>query len=433
MTLVQLYDCFLACGAVTTDSRRCPKGSLFIALKGESFDGNTFAAKALEAGCAYALIDDAKLAIPGDNRYLLTDDCLRTLQQLANHHRRQLGTPIVGITGTNGKTTTKELVAAVLKQKFVLHFTQGNLNNHIGVPLTLLGLRPEHEVAVVEMGANHPGEIAELCAIAEPDCGLITNVGKAHLEGFGSFEGVKKTKGELYDFLRQRPEGLVFLHRNNEHLCAMSQGLKTFTYGVDEGCNLVGRLTDTQSPYLCFDWQTAGTAALHTVHTQLVGDYNLPNALAAVAVGLHFGVSTESIDHALQTYTPGNNRSQLSQTEHNTLIIDAYNANPTSMRAALENFERMDAPRKMVILGDMKELGKDSRNEHLHIVDLLKSTSIERICLVGNEFSAVGGKYDCFADVNALIEEFKDAKPEGYTILIKGSNSTHLIQIVEHL
>ena len=331
-----LYRIFRSCKGVTTDSRNCPAGSLFIALKGETFDGNAFAAKALEAGCAYAVVDNPECMPEGDNHYLLVDNCLQTLQQLARHHRRTLGLPVIGITGTNGKTTTKELIAAHLN----VHYTQGNLNNHIGVPLTLLGLKPEHQLAVVEMGASHPGDIRELVEIAEPDYGLITNVGKAHLQGFGSFEGVVRTKGELYDYLRQKGGCTVFLNDDDPHLKAMAAGLQTVSYGSRTGLYVSGHATGC-SPFLALEWQAAGQATAQKVQTQLIGAYNLPNALAAVTIGRYFGIGPARINHALESYTPRNNRSQLKRTAANTLIIDAYNANPTSMKAALDNFRAM--------------------------------------------------------------------------------------------
>ena len=431
--LETLYRIYLQCGCtVTTDSRRCPEGSLFIALKGDTFNGNAFAAKALEDGCAYAMVDEAEYLVPGDDRYLLTDNCLLTLQHLARHHRRQLGTRILGITGTTGKTTTKELIAAVLQQRYRLLYTEGNLNNHIGVPLTLLRLRPEHELAVVEMGASHPGDIRELVEIAEPDMGLITNVGKAHLEGFGSFEGVMRTKGELYDFLRTRPEAFIFLHADNPHLRKMAEGLSCVTYGSEAGTYVCGQMTSC-SPFLTFVWQRGGQSLAHTVSTRLIGSYNLPNALAAVTVGCHFEVEASAIDRALEAYTPQNNRSQLQRTADNTLIIDAYNANPTSMMAALDNFRLIATPHKVAILGDMRELGKESAEEHQRIADYLEKCGFERVILVGSQFAATRHAYETYADAPALIEALKREKPTGKTILIKGSNGIRLSMVIPYL
>jgi UDP-N-acetylmuramoyl-tripeptide--D-alanyl-D-alanine ligase len=404
---------------------------MFVALKGESFNGNKFAAAALEAGCRYAVVDEAEWAVEGDERYVLVGDCLGALQALANHHRRTLGTPIIGITGTNGKTTTKELVSAVLSTTLRTLFTEGNLNNHIGVPLTLLRLRPEHQIAVVEMGANHPGEIKTLVNIVEPDYGLITNVGKAHLEGFGSFEGVIKTKGELYDYLRTKPQAAVFIHHENAHLQGISYGLKQIEYGTTEELFVNGEATGN-SPFLSLRWRNED-GRWHNVQTHLIGEYNLANALAAVAVGCHFGVDAKKIDEALAGYTPRNNRSQLSRTEYNTLIIDAYNANPTSMMASLQNFRHMQMDHKMVILGDMRELGADSVNEHRKVVDYIGKCHFEDVILVGAEFAKVASDYTKFPTVAELIDYLKENRPEGRTILIKGSNSIRLSTLPEHL
>lgn len=434
MDTTALYRIFLSCTGVTTDSRHCPEGSLFIALKGETFNGNAFAAKALEAGCAYAVVDEAVYAPAGDTHYILVDNCLHTLQQLARHHRRQLGTRIIGITGTNGKTTTKELIAAVLSQKYNLLYTQGNLNNHIGVPLTLLRLKAEHELGVVEMGASHPGDIKELVEIAEPDYGIITNVGKAHLEGFGSFEGVIRTKGELYDYLRQHGKPTIFLHQDNPYLTEIAGGLTPVTYGEkrEEGLYVSGHVTGN-SPFLAFEWQNGQAGDTHEVHTQLIGEYNFPNALAAVTIGRFFGVEAEKIDKALNEYSPQNNRSQLKKTADNTLIIDAYNANPTSMLASINNFHKMQAEQKMLILGDMRELGKESHEEHQRIVDRLEECGFKDVVLVGELFAATRHAYSTYPDAPALIAELQRNKPCGKTILIKGSNGIRLSTVVDYL
>lgn len=446
MSLSALYQIFLKCQLVTTDSRNCPEGSLFIALKGESFNGNAFAGKALESGCAYAIVDEKEYAVEGDERYILVDDCLQTMQQLANYHRRQLGTRVIGITGTNGKTTTKELIAAVLMQKHNVLFTQGNLNNHIGVPATLLRLKEEHDLAVIEMGANHPEEIKFLCGIAEPDYGIITNVGKAHLEGFGSFEGVVKTKGELYDFLRgkkgalcrknnspsEKEDSCIFIHHDNPWLMNIAGGLKQIPYGTQDDLYVNGRITGN-SPYLAFEWKAGKDGELHRIQTQLIGEYNFANALAAVTIGRFFGVEAQEIDEALAGYTPQNNRSQLQQTEDNTLIIDAYNANPTSMMAALQNFRNMTVPHKMLLLGDMRELGAESLSEHQKIVDYIEESGFGEVWLVGEQFASVSHPFKTYADVQEVIKELKSDKPKGYTILIKGSNGIKLSTAVEYL
>ena len=432
MKLSALYQIFLECQSVTTDSRNCPDGSLFIALKGESFNGNAFAKFALDSGCAYAIIDEGEYAVEGDQRYILVDNCLQTMQQLANYHRRQLGTKVIGITGTNGKTTTKELISTVLSQAHNVLYTLGNLNNHIGVPTTLLRLKPEHDLAVIEMGANHPGEIKFLCEIAEPDYGIITNVGKAHLEGFGSFEGVIKTKGELYDFLRKKENSTIFIHHDNPYLMNMSEELDRIYYGTQDGLYINGRITDN-SPYLTFEWKAENGNEIHRIQTQLIGEYNFPNALAAITIGHFFGVEAQKIDEALAGYTPQNNRSQLKQTTDNTLIIDAYNANPTSMMAALQNFRNMAVPHKMLLLGDMRELGAESNIEHQKIVDYIKDSNFEQVWLVGEQFAATQHNFKTYANVQEVIKELETQKPKGYTILIKGSNGIKLNSTVEHL
>lgn len=431
MKLSALYQIFLDCQLVTTDSRNCPEGSLFIALKGESFNGNAFAGKALETGCAYAIIDEPEYAVEGDQRYILVDDCLQTLQQLANYHRRQLGTQVIGITGTNGKTTTKELISAVLSQSHNILYTLGNLNNHIGVPSTLLRLKAEHDLAVIEMGANHPGEIKFLSEIVEPDCGIITNVGKAHLEGFGSFEGVIKTKGELYDFLRKKEGSTVFIHHDNAYLMNIAGGLNLIPYGTEDDLYVNGRITGN-SPYLTFEWKAGKAGETYQVQTQLIGEYNFPNALAAITIGLFFGVEAAKINEALAGYTPQNNRSQLKKTNDNTLIIDAYNANPTSMMAALQNFRNMEVPHKMLLLGDMRELGAESAAEHQKIADYIKECDFEEVWLVGEQFAAAEHSFKTYPNVQEVIKELETNKPKGYTILIKGSNGIKLSSTVDH-
>lgn len=427
MEIAELYKCFMECGKVTTDSRNCPEGSMFIALKGETFNGNAFAAQALKQGCRYAVIDESEYAGEGT---ILVDNCLQALQQLANYHRRQLKTPVIGITGTNGKTTTKELISTVLSRKFNTLYTEGNFNNHIGVPLTLLRLTKEHEMAVVEMGANHPGEIKTLVHIAEPDYGIITNVGKAHLQGFGSFEGVIRTKGELYDFLRAKGGATIFIQNENPYLNGIAEGLTCVRYGQTAGLYVSGELISC-SPFLSFRWTAEGVS--HEVNTHLIGSYNLDNMLAAAAIGRYFGVSDDDISSALVSYLPHNNRSQLKETADNKLIVDAYNANPTSMMAALKNFRQVEAPHKMVILGDMKELGEASREEHQKVVDYLKECGFDRVVLVGPEFAAATHSYQTFQHVDEVLADIRMHKPQGYYILIKGSNCMKLSQLPEYL
>ena len=432
MEISTLYNYFEECNGVTTDSRNCPEGSMFIALKGETFNGNAFACQALQKGCRYALVDEIEYVDKDNPRILFVEDCLTALQQLAHEHRRKMAVPIVGITGTNGKTTTKELIATVLQQKYKVLYTQGNLNNHIGVPLTLLRITKEHELAVIEMGANHPGEIRTLVNIVEPDCGLITNVGKAHLQGFGSFEGVVKTKGELYDYMRSKVNGLIFIDKDNEILCQIADHLNSISYGMNSsGDLLVKGILGVCAPFLSFDWIYDGKS--YHVQTHLIGSYNVKNALAAITIGCHFNVPAVDICRALNAYVPQNNRSQLTETESNKLIVDAYNANPTSMMAALENFRLMDVPHKILVLGDMKELGESSKEEHAKIVSFLRACAFERVILVGSEFSGTGSSYECYPHVEALKEYLQHEKIRGKYILIKGSNSMRLSQLKEVL
>ena len=426
-----LYRHFVQSCGVTTDTRRCEPGMMFFALRGDNFDGNSYAAKALEMGCSCVVVDNPQYVVEGDGRILLVEDSLKALQQMARHHRRQLGTPIVGITGTNGKTTTKELVAAVLAKRYHILYTQGNLNNHIGVPLTLLGLTREHEMAIVEMGANHPGDIKELVDIAEPDYGLITNVGLAHLQGFGSLEGVIRTKGEMYDYLRTTPRRTIFLNRDNEYLKGIAHGLETVTYGQTHDADTQGELVACD-PYLRFRWRR-GRGEWHQVSTQLIGSYNIDNALCAAAVGCHFGVDEVAVSEALAAYTPHNNRSQLTVTPHNSLVVDAYNANPTSMKAALDNFSQMQVPRKMAILGDMKELGEATAQAHQEIVDRLDGCGFDEVWLVGEAFAQTRHTQRTFADVEEVKVALQENLPKDFCILIKGSNSMKLASLVTFL
>ncbi|MBO8439910.1 MAG: UDP-N-acetylmuramoyl-tripeptide--D-alanyl-D-alanine ligase [bacterium] len=423
-----IYRLFVENGqTVTTDSRVCPAGAIFFALKGEKFNGNKFAAKALENGCSYAVVDEAEYCL--SERCILVDNALTALQQVAHLHRVRLATPVVGITGTNGKTTTKELTAAVLGRKYNVLYTEGNLNNHIGVPLTLLRLRPEHQMAVVEMGANHPGEIKALAAIASPDAGLITNVGKAHLEGFGSFEGVISTKCELYENLMRRG-GTIFADAANPYLMPALDGYKPVTYGV--GCteaDVCGRV-ERCAPFVTLSWWTEA-AGKHCVDTHFIGAYNAQNMLAAIAVGLHYGVTPEEIDAALSEYEPKNNRSQLVRTGRNTLIVDAYNANPTSMEAAINNFRMMDGGHKVLILGDMLELGSQSEEEHARVVQLVRGGGFDDALFVGGEFARTAQGYRTFADVAQLRDWLADNRIDGATVLIKGSHGIGLQSIID--
>lgn len=434
MNVNELYIRYKECSGITTDSRKCGPGLMFFALKGERFDGNDFVQGALEQGCFYAVTDSVSVYDPGNSRMILVDDTLKALQQLAAYHRRKLGTTVIGITGTNGKTTTKELTYAVMSTTYNILCTQGNLNNSIGVPLTVLGLKPEHEYAIVEMGASHPGDIRELVEISQPDLGLITNVGKAHLLGFGSFEGVKRTKGELYDWLREH-NGSAFVNRDNEHLQQMCKGLPIIEYGKpgQNGLLVEGDVLEC-NPFVKFRWRS-GKGDWHTVQTNLIGAYNVDNALAAITVGLHFGVSEQNASDAVAGYKPQNNRSQLTETGRNHLVVDAYNANPTSMTAAIENFSMMKADDKMLILGDMRELGEVSQYEHRRIVEDLQKFGFTDVWLVGEEFAkaATDSGFRLFADVDAVNKVLESEPVSGRTILIKGSNGVGLVRTVENL
>lgn len=464
---------------VSTDSRHCTEGCMFFALKGERFDGNQYAMTAIENGASVAVVDDAGVAAELGEQALLVDDALATLQALAHEHRLHFTGPVLQVTGTNGKTTTKELIAAVLGRKYNVLWTQGNLNNHIGVPLTLLRLRAEHEVAIIETGANHPGEIAALTRIVAPTLGLVTNVGRAHLAGFGSFEGVKKTKGELYDYLAGVPGKRVFYNNQDSDLSEMVD--ERMRNGDCKGSfwpYADGGFVDDGRAQVTFWWNEAWwpnertlSHRKHVVETQLVGRYNVANLLAAVTVGKWLKVDGEEIDAALRDYAPSLGRSELKRTASNELIVDAYNANPTSMRAALENFAGMRHEHKMVILGDMRELGGDSRKEHRRVVELVLSSDVERAWFVGEEFAKALGDVrgrkgregeeggmateqpsgkadgtaatmDCnirgkavtvLADVGEAKVRIAAENPKGFLILVKGSNGTRLWELPEVL
>ena len=457
-TLNRLYQQYLVSHCVTTDSRRITPGCIFFALKGANFDGNTFAAQALEQGAALCVVDNKDYAT--DERCILVDDVLKALQELALHHRLQLTIPVIGITGTNGKTTTKELVNAVLSKRYRTHATQGNFNNHLGVPLTLLSIPADTEIAIVEMGANHPGEIEQLCAIAQPTFGLITNVGKAHLEGFGSFEGVVHTKTELYRFLAAN-KGTLFVDADNPILTAEAEKLATIpevesmlpgyipgmpifdpslvefpltviTYGASEEAQVRGTYVGSE-PYMKFYLQEDDN--VYTIQTHLLGGYNFGNAMAAVCAGQYFNVDTFSIKEALEEYEPSNNRSQYKRTAANALILDCYNANPSSMKVALDNFDAMQQPHKVAMLGAMRELGRESEKEHLTIADRLKEMRLDQVILVGSEFAFADGTegFCVFADVEQAKAYLKAHPISGATVLIKGSNSTQMWKLEEEL
>ena len=432
---MNLYSVFQQHPVVCTDSRNCPEGSVFFALRGDNFDANLFAAKALQNGCAFAVVDNPEVVT--NERYILVENVLEALQQLAREHRQALGTKIVGITGTNGKTTTKELIASVLKQKYNVHFTQGNFNNHIGVPLTLLQLTAAHEMAVIEMGANHPGEIKILSEIACPDFGIITNVGKAHLEGFGSFEGVKKTKGELYDYARTHGAGL-FINSGNHFLMEMVQkaGFEAddkhlIKYNLNgSAANVNGKVT-ASAPFVSLNCVT--NQGEFNADTRLIGDYNAENILAAATIGNYFGLSNDEIKRGLETYEPKNNRSQLMVTDKNKLIVDAYNANPTSMKAAIGNFATMQVSPKAAILGDMLELGEYSADEHQAIVSELEKAGFEQVVLVGPEFVACKSGFHTFEKVEEARVFLENNPIEAYYVLIKGSRGIKLENVIELL
>ena len=430
MSIEELYKLFTQHPVVSTDSRHIEPNALFFALKGDNFNGNSYAAKALESGASIAVIDEPEYK--HSDRCIVVNDVLQTLQELARFHRSQLGLPIIAITGTNGKTTTKELITAVLSKKFRVTATKGNLNNHIGVPLTLLSMNAMTEIGVVEMGANHRGEIEALCNIALPDFGIITNVGKAHLEGFGSFEGVKKTKAELYRFIDHKG-GKIFINTANTHLMEMAEGVQTIGYKTGRnGYGLEGEVVNS-SPVLVF--KAKFPKGWLYIKTNLAGGYNLENAMAAVCIGNYFEIAPLDISDAIQDYIPSNNRSQFITTPSNRILMDAYNANPTSMDAALENFKTFEAPLKGVILGDMFELGETAREEHQQIADKLESMDLSFALLSGKEFSQcrVSSKIKVFQDNDSLITYLQNIKPEGYLILIKGSRGMKLENVTENL
>lgn len=444
MEINELYDIFRKCGKVTTDSRKVAGGELFFALKGENFDGNIYAAKALEAGAAYAVVDADSQAVSFSGDYIDASGCSRiipvpstlaALQALARHHRENVRSPrlpVIGITGTNGKTTTKELIRTVLAAKFNVKATEGNLNNDIGVPLTLLSIGSETEIAVVEMGASHPDDIEKLVKVSEPDYGIITNVGKAHLLGFGSFDGVKKAKGALYDYVAAH-DGEVFVNADDADLVSMAEsrsGMVLIPYGIENDEAEILPVTPDE-PFLRLGFPDG-----RILKTALVGSYNAANVLAALCIGRHFGVDEDAAFAAISSYTPSNSRSQMVRTANNTLIVDAYNANPSSMRAALDNFSRIEAPDKTALLGDMRELGENSVNEHIDILRLALSLGLSDLCLVGDEFSKAMKSVDCpptvrwYPDSSMLAAALHNAPLTGHVILIKGSRGIMMEKVL---
>lgn len=459
MDVQKLYSAFLECGRVTTDSRAISGGEMFFGLKGENFDGNEYALKALEAGARYAVVDESSTAATsGDPRVLVVPDTLVALRALARHHRENTfidgkRLTVIGLTGTNGKTTTKELITRVLSVKYKVTSTQGNLNNDIGVPLSVLNINSETQLAVIEMGANHPDDIEKLVKVCEPDYGLITNVGKAHLLGFGSFEGVKKAKGKLYDYISEHG-GSIFLNADDENLVAMAaerKGLNVIEYGIEHWGAMV-LPSDAQHPFVRMAIPVSvaepveakeSTENLLCLETHLAGSYNANNIAAAIAVGLHFGVSLEDAIQAVSKYIPKNNRSQLEKTERNILIEDAYNANPTSMAAALENLATVQAPLKAAMLGDMRELGEESVAEHIAILKKVLSMHLDLVCLVGEEFRKAleevtepveeTSNTKWFPTSDDLVAWLKENQVSDHTILIKGSRGIRMEKILPEL
>jgi len=423
----KLYRHYLDSSGISTDTRKITSNCLFFALKGDNFDGNKYALQAIEKGAKLAVIDNPHLA--GDERFFLVKNVLLTLQGLAQYHRSKLKIPIIGITGSNGKTTTKELMGRVLEKKYKTFYTRGNLNNHIGVPLSILSINEETEIAIIEMGANHPGEIADLCKIAKPDFGIITNIGKAHLEGFGDFQGVVKTKNELYESLKLN-QGKVFVNADDPLLMELSKKLIRYTYGTNTTSGIQGSVLEKD---LFLTLQLILKSGEKNVKTQLIGDYNLPNILAAARVGQYFDVDDELICRALEGFTPENMRSQYLKTNKNSLILDAYNANPTSMSLAIENFAGLNSNNKMVILGDMLELGKDSPGEHKKIIELLQKLNFGKVILVGKKFSLADTEdlFSHFIHVDKAIAHLSKEDICDHMILIKGSRGIQLEKLVK--
>ncbi|MBC7651803.1 MAG: UDP-N-acetylmuramoyl-tripeptide--D-alanyl-D-alanine ligase [Deinococcales bacterium] len=424
MTIEQLYQIFLQHSSIQTDTRKLKQGDIYIALKGPNFNGNLFAEKALELGATYAIIDEP--INQKDHRLILVDDALQTLQALAKHHRQQFTIPFIAITGSNGKTTTKELVNAVLATQYKTYTTQGNLNNHIGVPLTILSVKLDAEMAVIEMGANHQKEIESYCYYTLPTHGIITNCGKAHLEGFGGVEGVKKGKGELFNFLKLH-NGMAFIFNDYDYLLEMSKGItETYSYGTKYG-DIVGHFIDGD-PYLKVSINKGLQA---TITTQLVGDYNLPNVLCAVAIGNYFNVPDYKIKAAIEAYLPSNSRSQMIEKNGNHIILDAYNANPTSMKAAIENFAKFPSNNKIIMLGGMMELGEQSLEEHKNIVAILQQYKWLQVILVGGDFAKTTHSFTYFTTSLQAKDWWTQQQFTETYFLIKGSRSMAMEKIIE--
>jgi UDP-N-acetylmuramoyl-tripeptide--D-alanyl-D-alanine ligase len=425
ISIEELYRIYQKHPSIQTDTRQLKKDDIFFALKGNNFNGNLFVNQAFERGAAYAVVDEKQTA--HSEKIILVDDVLATLQHLAKYHRQQFNIPFIAITGSNGKTTTKELIHAALTSTYRTYTTQGNLNNHIGIPLTLLKIKPDAEIAVIEMGANHLKEIEGYCKYALPTHGIITNAGKAHLEGFGGIEGVKKGKGELYDFLRAY-NGVGFVMWDYDYLRSMSEGISTIIkYGTHDA-EITGVVSKSE-PFLEVE-MTKGTL-IKKISTRLVGDYNLPNVLSAVAVGKYFKVEDEKIKSAIENYEPSNSRSQMIEKGSNKIILDAYNANPSSMKAAIENFAKLKADKKVLMLGAMAELGEESLEEHKNIIDLIAQYKWHKVVLVGGDFLKIENIFTTLASSSEAKEWFRKESLQNACILIKGSRSMQMEKVLE--
>ncbi len=422
-----LFELFYTSTVIATDTRNIEKDSLFICLKGDNFNGNKFAEQALERGAKYVIVDEIEFKTK-ENIYLV-DNSLEFLQKLANHHRNKFNIPIIGITGSNGKTSTKELINTVLQKKYTVLATIGNLNNHIGVPLTLLRLNNSHEIAIIEMGANKFKDIEELCDIAEPNYGIITNIGKAHLEGFINFEGVLKTKKELYDSILKK-KGTIIINSDDEVLIKNAPNVNTIKYGTNSNADIEGELINL-SPFVEMKWKTENYTS-DLISTKMVGKYNFYNFLAAISFGITFNIEPDKINEAISEYTPDNNRSQIKKTKHNTLILDCYNANPSSMTNALESFSQIKQTKKLAIIGDMLELGDESVKEHQTILDLIKQLNIN-IITVGPIFESINSNQLKFTNTSNAQEYFKTNSFNEYLILLKGSRGIGLEKLEEFL
>jgi UDP-N-acetylmuramoyl-tripeptide--D-alanyl-D-alanine ligase len=426
MLIERLYAYFQQYPSIQTDTRKLKKGDLFFALKGPNFNGNLFALQALQAGAAYAIIDEEIDA--ANPQLILVDDVLQTLQQLAKYHRQQFNIPFIAITGSNGKTTTKELISASLSSHFKTYTTQGNLNNHIGVPLTLLSIKNDAQMAVIEMGANHQQEIASYCKYTLPTHGIITNCGKAHLEGFGGIEGVKKGKGELFDFIRDN-DGSIFLFDDYEYLSVMSKGIQNiYTYGTKNG-EIIGAVEQNE-PFLKVHFSKG--VSFSSLQTQLVGDYNLPNILCAVAVGKYFNVPEEKIKASIENYIPSNSRSQMIEKGTNKIILDAYNANPSSMKLAIENFAKIHADKKVLLLGGMMELGNESIAEHEQLIQLIQQYQWNAVVLVGGDFEKIKHTFFYFHSSAEAKKWLQAQYFENTYFLVKGSRSMQMEKVIDH-